>query len=540
MSTHVLRRALRRQRARIGGGVALLCLHQTSEALVPVAIGVIIDRAVAPSDTTALLFSLAGLAALFTVLALAYRFGSRQVFAAIEHEAYAIRVEIAERALDPRGHRSGLRDGEVLTIAASDTDLAAQMLHGAGMAFAATTALVVAAVALIAVDLPLGLGVLVAVPLVLLAMQRLAPLLTRRSETQQAALATTNALASDLVTGLRVLRGLNAQHHAARRYATASRDALTDTLRAATAKGLHLGLVTAVNGLLLAAITGVAGWLALRGRLTVGELVSVVGLAQFIAEPVQTLGHCLQILATARASAGRVARVVDAAPAWEVGTLTAPPPASVRLTISGLTYGPLRRVDLSLGAGEVLAVLAHDPRDAEALVTLLAGAVARDDYQGTILIDGALHAEPHHVTLFEGTLRANLGGDDRHLRSAAAEDIRDGHPDGLDQVLIERGANLSGGQRQRVALARAFAAEPAVLVLHDPTTSVDAVTESLIAERLPSARPAPRATLIVTSSPALLGAADRVVVLDDGRIVAEDTHERLLAADPRYRETVLR
>ncbi|MET8233386.1 ABC transporter ATP-binding protein [Micromonospora sp. NPDC005298] len=558
----VLRRALRRQRGRVVLGIALLCTHQAAEALIPVAIGVVIDRAVATGDGRALALSLGGLAALFTVLAFAYRTGARMAYAAVEHEAHAIRVEIARSALDPHGHRSGMRDGELLSVTASDAELSALVVRVAGLASAALTAIVVAAVALVVVDIPLGLGVLIGVPLLVVALQRMAPLLTRRSTSQQEALAATTALAVDLVTGLRVLRGIGAQDHAARRYAGASRHALDVTLRAATTKGLHLGLTTMVNGLFLATVAGVAGWLALQGRLTIGELVAVVGLAQFIAEPVQTLGYCVQLFAMARASAGRVARVVGAAPVDRPGGAGPSAPASSRLALDSVRYSGLDDVSLRVGAGEILGVLAYDPGDAEALVTLLAGRVPRQDYRGTLHIDGVpvdeLHidavratvlVEQHDVALFEGTLRDNLSAgahlDDTVLRAAvraaAAEDVLAAHPHGFDRVLTERGANLSGGQRQRIGLARALVADPPVLVLHNPTTAIDAVTEGLLAEGLASARGAGgRGTVLITTSPTLLRVTHRVAVLDGGRVVAEGPHEQLLASDARYREEILR
>ncbi|MET7704947.1 ABC transporter ATP-binding protein [Micromonospora sp. NPDC005413] len=560
--TVVLRRALRRQRGRVVLGIALLCTHQAAEALVPVAIGVVIDRAVATGDVRALLLSLAGLAALFTVLAFAYRTGARMAYAAVEHEAHAIRVEIARSALDPRGHRSGMRDGELLSVTASDAELSALVVRVAGLTAAAFTAIVVAAVALLVVDIPLGLGVLIGVPLLVVVLQRMAPLLTRRSASQQEALAATTALAVDLVTGLRVLRGIGAQDHAARRYAGASRHALDVTLRAATTKGLHLGLTTMVNGLFLATVAGVAGWLALQGRLTIGELVAVVGLAQFIAEPVQTLGYCVQLFAMARASAGRVARVLGAAPVIRPGSAGPPAPSSSRLTLDAVGHVGLDDVSLHVRAGEILGVLAYDPSDAEALVALLSGRVPRPDYRGTLYVDGVpaeeLHidavratvlVEQHDVALFEGTLRANLSAgahlDDTVLRAAvraaAAEDVLAAHPHGFDRLLTERGANLSGGQRQRIGLARALAADPPVLVLHDPTTAIDAVTEGLLAEGLASARgTATRGTVLITTSPALLRVTHRVAVIDGGRVVAEGPHEQLLASDARYREEILR
>ena len=148
-------------------------------------------------------------------------------------------------------------------------------------------------------------------------------------------------------------------------------------------------------------------------------------------------------------------------------------------------------------------MLAYDPSEAEALVALLSGRVPREDYRGTLYVDGVpaeeLHVdavrgmvlvEQHDVALFEGTLRANLaaGADADEavlraaVRAAAAEDVLAAHPHGFDRLLTERGANLSGGQRQRIGLARALVADPPVLVLHNPTTAVDAVTEGLLAD----------------------------------------------------------
>ncbi|MDG4830879.1 ABC transporter ATP-binding protein [Solwaraspora sp. WMMD1047] len=561
----ILGGALARHRGRIAVGVALLCLHQAAEALVPVAIGVTIDRAVATGDRLALLWSVLGMALLFTVLALAYRFGSRQAVIAIEREAHLLRVRVAARALDPRGQRTGLRSGELLAIASSDAERSALIIRAGSVGMAALTALAVSSVALLTIDVPLGLGVLVGVPLLVLALQGLAPLLTRREDARQAAAAGTTALATDLVNGLRAVRGIGAQDNAVRRYETSSRQTLTVTLRAATMNGVYQGITTAASGLFLAAVAAVAGWLALRGRLSIGEFVAVVGLAQFIAEPVQTLGYCGQVAAAARASAGRVAGVLAAPAVLESGDRPLPAPSRTRLALEQVSYRTLTEVELRLAAGELLGVLALDPRDGDALLALLAGPVAADEYTGRLLIDDvpaesldlaerrrAVLVEQHEVALFEGTLRTNLvtdgasGSPDRvvaaALRAAAVEELVAGLPAGLEHPVTDRGATLSGGQRQRLGLARALAAGAPVLVLHDPTTAVDAVTEEQVAEGLTGLRTGQpdSATLVLSSSPALLSRMHRVVVLDSGRVAAVGHHDQLIRTDSRYREAVRR
>ena len=130
------------------------------------------------------------------------------------------------------------------------------------------------------------------------------------------------------------------------------------------------------------------------------------------------------------------------------------------------------------------------------------------------------------------------------LSASAAVDVVEAHPEGLDHEVADRGSSLSGGQRQRVALARALVAQSPVMVLHDPTTAVDAVTEHTIAGGIADLRHRGSAdgqtTILITSSPALLSVTDRVVVLDDGTVVGEGTHSQLATENANYRQAVLR
>ncbi|ADB30301.1 ABC transporter transmembrane region [Kribbella flavida DSM 17836] len=555
----MLRRSVRRHRGRVTLGVLVLSLHQATEAAVPVAIGIFVDRAVSTGKLEPLLWCVLMMVALFAVLSNAWKTGARQVVRSIEHETHLVRLEIARRVLDPRGHQTGLRAGELLSIATSDAEKASLIMRAVAMGVSASTALAVSSVALLMVDVPLGVGVLIGVPLLVLGIQALSPLLTRRTSTQQEAIASTTALATDLVNGLRALRGIGAQHNAAERYRRSSQATLQATLRAASTNGLQDGVTTALSGLLLAAVAGVAGWFALNGRISVGELITVVGLAQFVAEPVGTLGYCSQVAAMAKASAGRLASVLGSPALITTGSATALDPAKPLLALDNVTYKTLSAVDLTLQRGELVGVLCYDPRDADALLAVVSGRAP--GHEGVMSVGGlameeldidllrrSVLIEQHDTDLFEGTLRGNLlaGSDDSSrldsaVAAAAATDVIDGLPGGLDHLMADRGRTLSGGQRQRLGLARALLAEPPVLVLHDPSTAVDAVTEEILAEGLAEVRGVPElATLVLTSSPALLGKMHRVVVIADGAVVAEGLHAELAAADSIYAEVVLR
>jgi putative ABC transport system ATP-binding protein len=395
-------------------------------------------------------------------------------------------------------------------------------------------------------------------PPVIVIMRVLGGPLERRSDAEQAEAARASGLATDIVSGLRVLKGIGAERAAAERYRSASRSSLAAALRAAHVRAWYDSTAVLVPGVFLAIVALVAGRLALSGTISVGELIAVLGLAQFLQSPFNGLSFIAGQVARVRASTRRIADYLSAAPAIDVHA-TAVPPREGRLRLARVATGSppvLDRLDLDIPAGECLGVVVDDPASSAALLALIAR--HRDPDEGAVELDGvdlrAMDPEAlrrtvlvalHDAAVFEGSVLANAGdltddaaAVDRAVTAATVDEIAEVLPEGLQSSVGERGGALSGGQRQRVALARALAADPPVLVLHDPTSAIDTVTESFIAERLRELR-AGRTTVVVTSSPTLLAVCDRVVVIAAGRVAAEGGHHSLVDDDARYRELVL-
>ncbi|WP_233562960.1 ABC transporter ATP-binding protein [Micromonospora musae] len=553
----VLGAALAGQRRTIALSTVMFSGHQAGEAAVPFLIGVIIDRAVA-GGVGSLALWLGVLAAVYLCLSYSFRYGARAAERAAEQAAHDLRLRVTRRVLDARGGAEADRlPGALVSIATSDASRVGAVAVAVAAGVAAVVAVVFTAVLLLSISLPLGLLVLLGTPPLMLLTRLLGKPLERRSETEQEHGAQASGIAADLVAGLRVIKGLRAESAAVARYRRRSRSALAATVRAARAEAAYQGVVSTLSGAFLAVIAVVGGLLAVRGQVSVGQLISSLGLAQFLVGPLSTFGWVGADLAQGRASARRIAAVLHAPDAVTGGSASPVTPARGALTLRGLHSPPLRGVDLDIAPGELLGVVAADPAEAAELVRVLgrvrdpaAGSVRLDGVALTELAPSALRAvvlaTEHHTDLFDGTLRdaVSLAGRARPDRVAAAlatadaDEVARSLPDGLDSVLGDQARSLSGGQRQRIALARAVAGDPPVLIVHDPTTAVDAVTEARIAGRLRSMRDG-LTTVLVTSSPALLAVTDRVVVLRDGAVQSSGTHADLIAGDAGYRETVL-
>ncbi|MYR26909.1 MULTISPECIES: ABC transporter ATP-binding protein [unclassified Streptomyces] len=554
----VLRGTVRGQGRRVGVAAVLGCVHQLGEAMTPVLIGVVIDQAVAGRDGGRLVLWLVVLAVVYVCLSWSFRLGALAGERSAEEAGHVLRLAVVRRVLDARGGAESDRlSGELANVATEDAKRVGAVTMALMNGIWALAGITVSAVALLLTSVPLGLVVLLGTPVLLWLGHLLSKPLERRSEAEQDQAAGAAGVAADLVAGLRVLRGLGAQGAAVERYRRTSRVSLVATLRAARAESWQSGLVLALTGCFLALIAWVGGRLALDGSLSLGQLVSAVGLALFLVGPLETFAWVNAELAQGRASAARIAKVLGAGPAVAGGEEPVPADARGELRLNGVRLRGLDGVDLRVPAGRLTGIAVSDPALADALLDCLgreadpeAGAVELDGVPLTRVDPAALRAAVlvarHDAALFEGSLAANVvaAGEDPDgvaagpaMAAADADEVARALPYGAGTDVGEGGRSLSGGQRQRVLLARALHAAPPVLVVHDPTTAVDAATEARIARGLGDFRRG-RTTVVVTNSPALLAVTDHVVFLDGGRVGAEGTHEELARTHETYRGTV--
>ncbi|MEU7611227.1 ABC transporter ATP-binding protein [Micromonospora sp. NPDC049204] len=520
-----------------------------------------VDDGLRTGDTRALVFWVAAI--VVAGVALSYLGIMRhRTMTFIREDAKARSAEVLLRHLSRIGavlpRRVGA--GEVSTIGGSDIDWAAQVLTLTGPGVGAVVAYVIIAVVLWSISPLLALCVLLGVPAVGLVV---GPLLRRleRAESvyrrQQGAL---TARSGDIVAGLRVLAGVGGRDLFARRYAARSQDLRAEGYRVGAVNSWIDAATVAIPGLFLAAVVWLTARMAVTGAVTIGELVAVYGYVATLIVPVWFLLEGSHQLIRGRVAARRIADLLTVTPD-DVGgpgrRWSGSVPVARRPDALAAPVGPADLHDpetgLTVPAGRLTGVAADDPAAAVALADRLGRyAVSETTWGGVPLAGVALDevrsrilVADHDSYLFAGTLRDVLcpGGDDQRiraaLRTASADDIVDALPGGLDTPLDARARTLSGGQRQRVRLARALLAEPEVLILVDPTSAVDAHTEARIAERLRTAR-AGRTTVLLATSPLLLGRADLVAHLSAGRITATGSHADLLDSDAGYRHLVAR
>jgi len=568
------------------------CLWQLPLTVGPLLFGKAIDNGVVPHSVSGTLLW-AGLLLVVTVIGAVCGIAQHTLVVRTWLIGLYGTMKMVTRKVVQMGHVLPRRTptGEVLAVASSDSDEFGALTEIISRAASQVVAYLVVAFIVLSISPELGILILLAAPVLVGAALPLLKPLHRRQQTERTRNSDLTSMATDIVAGLRVLRGIGGERTFGRNYDGQSQLAR----QAGVSAGIWQAAIEAVGVLFSGVFIVLLVWLGthqvISGDLTIGQLISFLGYALFMIYPIQTFFELAQKVTRAMVSARKAVAIFEMQPPWPDLRITTPLPQHGDLydELSGFTARD----------GELTIVVSAVPEDRAALADRLGrylpadtepvsqeleeglkgraarraraerlaerarlaamdeelasrewgvrlggvdlGSAALDDVRRTILVSDT------GSQLFAGTLqdaidpfgRLTREQAEHALRVANAEDVYDALPGGWQGVLDERGRGLSGGQRQRVVLARALAVEAPILVLVEPTSAVDAHTEARIAVRVAAVRGG-RTTVISTVSPLWLHHADRVVLFEEGKATESGTHEDLLAGSPAYRRVVAR
>jgi ATP-binding cassette subfamily B protein len=551
----------RRQRWTTVGAIAAGMAWQGAAIAAPLLIKSAIDRGIVDRDTRALWWACAGLVCLGAVEAIAG--GSRHFFA-IRNRARAdaqARDAIFRRALelDARYHdRVGA--GELISRASNDADLVARAFDSIGHTMGYVLTLFGASAILVAIDWRLALAVLAPLPLVSLGFGRYSQRYAERTKINQEALADATTLIEETIAGIRVVKGLNAGDALAGRFRRQSDDVVRTALDVARVDAVFLPALEALPLVGILVVLWYGSHRVLDGSITIGTFAVFNFYLALLVNPLRTIGQRVGTFQRAAAAARRVTEVLQAQPVVLESPQPRPFPSSADVCFDDVRFtyeegAPvLNGFSLQIPAGTSLALVGATGSGKSTAAALLARFY--DPEAGRVTI-GEVDVRELELAglrrgvgivfeetfLFGDTVRGNMGfgapdADEGAVEDAArlagADEFVERLPEGYETMLGERGYSLSGGQRQRISIARAILADPKVLILDDATSAVDATKEHEIRAALAQVMHG-RTTLVIAHRPATIALADRVAVVDEGRVVDEGTHAELLARSPAYR-----